>query len=82
VSKTVGAAEVLKGSLLNGIVADPKDPGEIVTKLASMLERSRDPGLRTEARKLGEEYSWKNHFLKLQNFLQRVIEQRRCETCS
>jgi UDP-glucose:(heptosyl)LPS alpha-1,3-glucosyltransferase len=82
VSRTVGAAEVLKGRLVNGIVIDPKDPREIVTKLVSMLEESRDPNLRMEARKLGEEYSWKNHFLKLQVFLQRVVEQRRCESCS
>jgi UDP-glucose:(heptosyl)LPS alpha-1,3-glucosyltransferase len=82
VSRTVGAAEILKGSLANGIVVDPKDQREIVAKLVSMLGQSRDPGLRMEARKLGEEYSWENHFLKLQVFLQSIVEQRRCESCT
>ena len=82
VSSTVGAAEVLKGNLASGIVADPRDPTEIVEKIVSMLPRSRDPRLRIEARKLGEDYSWKNHFLRLQGFLQKIADQRRCESCS
>jgi UDP-glucose:(heptosyl)LPS alpha-1,3-glucosyltransferase len=82
VSNSVGAAEVLKGSLASGIVVDPQDSKEIVEKIVSMLQRSRDPELRMEARKLGEEYSWKNHFLRLQGFLQKIVNQSRCESCS
>jgi UDP-glucose:(heptosyl)LPS alpha-1,3-glucosyltransferase len=82
VSKTVGAAEVLKAGLVQGIIVHPEDPREIEAKLVAMLERSRDPAFQMEARTLGEEYSWKNHFLKLQLFLQEVVEQRRCEPLS
>ena len=82
VSKTVGAAEVLKGSLASGIVVDPQDAKEIVGKIVSLLSQSRDPQLKLEARKLGEEYSWNNHFLRLQGFLQKVVDQHRCEPCS
>ena len=82
VSKTAGAAEVLKGGLTEGIVLHPEDPLEIEAKLVAMLKRSSNPDFRAEARKLGEEYSWKNHFLKLQAFLQEVVEQRNCESCS
>ena len=75
VSHAVGAAEVLKGSLAEGIVAHPEDPLEMETKLLAMLERSRNPGVQQEARKLAEEYSWKNHFFKLQFFLEELVQQ-------
>ena len=82
VSKSVGAAEVLRGGLAEGIISHPDDPREIEAKLVAMLERSRDCEFWREARKLGEEYSWKSHFLKLQLFLQEVVEQRHCESFS
>jgi len=80
VSKTVGAAEVLEGGLGEGIILHPDDPHEMEAKLVAMLERSRNSDFRAEARKLGEEYSWKNHFSKLQIFLQEVVERRHCES--
>jgi len=80
VSKTVGAAEVLEGGLGEGIILHPDDPQEMEAKLVAMLERSRNSDFRAEARKLGEEYSWKNHFSKLQIFLQEVVERRHCES--
>jgi len=78
VSKAVGAAEVLKGKLAEGVVAHPEDPVELEAQLLAMLEHSRNPDFRLEARHLAEEYSWKNHFLELQSFLQGVVEQGRC----
>ena len=54
VSNTVGAAEVLKGSLAEGILAHADDPTEIEAKLLAMLGRAQDQALRVEARKLAE----------------------------
>jgi UDP-glucose:(heptosyl)LPS alpha-1,3-glucosyltransferase len=77
VSKNVGAAEVLKGALAEGIVVHPENPEEIATQLHAMLQRSLDPSFSSAARKLGEEYSWRNHFRKLDRFLKETVEQRR-----
>ena len=77
VSRAVGAAEVLRGSLAEGIVADPEDPDEIETKLLTMLKRSSGSDIRNEARELAEEYSWQNHFLKLQGFLEELVQKDR-----
>jgi UDP-glucose:(heptosyl)LPS alpha-1,3-glucosyltransferase len=82
VSRAVGAGEVLKGGLAEGIILHPEDPREVEAKLVAMLERGRDPDFRMEARKIGEEYSWKNHFLKLQMLLQEIVERRHCESVS
>jgi UDP-glucose:(heptosyl)LPS alpha-1,3-glucosyltransferase len=82
VSRNVGAAEVLKGGLAEGIVVHPEDPEEIATQLLAMLERSLDPSFSSAARKLGKEYSWKNHFNKLDRFLKETIEQGGCEISS
>jgi UDP-glucose:(heptosyl)LPS alpha-1,3-glucosyltransferase len=82
VSKNVGAAEVLKGELAAGIVMGPEDPEQMGSRLLAMLERSLDPGLSATARKLGEQYSWKNHFKKLDCFLKETIEQAGCEASS
>jgi glycosyltransferase involved in cell wall biosynthesis len=75
VSKSVGAAEVLKGELAGGIVVHPEDPEQIANRLLAMLERSLDPNFGSTARKLGEQYSWKGHFNKLDGFLRETIEQ-------
>jgi len=82
VSKAVGASEVLRGALAEGIVARPEDPVELEKKLLVMLDQSRRPSFCQEARKLGEEYSWKNHFGKLQNHLQEVAGRSRCGAVS
>jgi UDP-glucose:(heptosyl)LPS alpha-1,3-glucosyltransferase len=82
VSQNVGAAEVLKGELAEGIVAHPEDPEEITTRLVAMLQRSLDSSFSLAARKLGKEYSWRNHFTQLDRFLKQTVEQRRCEISS
>jgi hypothetical protein len=79
VSPTVGASEILSGYLAEGIVAHPEDPEELAAKLLAMLERRRDPECAIEARRLGEDYSWKNHFRKLDTFIKGAFEQSGCE---
>jgi UDP-glucose:(heptosyl)LPS alpha-1,3-glucosyltransferase len=64
VSRAVGAAELLHGRLAQGIVNQLDDPKELEEKLLLLIERSRDPLWIGEARKLGEEHSWANHFKK------------------
>ncbi|HET8563692.1 MAG TPA: glycosyltransferase family 4 protein [Candidatus Binatia bacterium] len=73
VSKAVGASEVLRGALADGILGRPEDSAELEAKLLSMLDQSRRPSCSEEARKLAEEYSWKNHFRKLETHLQGVV---------
>jgi UDP-glucose:(heptosyl)LPS alpha-1,3-glucosyltransferase len=75
VSRNVGAAEVLRGGLAEGIVVHPEDPEEIGTQLLAMLQRSLHPSFSSAARKLGKEYSWQNHFNKLEQFLKETVEQ-------
>lgn len=82
VSKNVGAAELLKGELAEGIVVHPEDPEEIAARLLEMLQRSLDPRFSSAARKLGKEYSWRNHFAKLDDFLKQTVEQGCCEVSS
>ena len=69
VSREVGAAEVLQGALAQGIVNRADDPEELKTKLLSLLDTSNNGAWSAAARKLGEEYSWTNHFAKLEAVL-------------
>ncbi len=75
VSHTVGASEILAGSLTEGIVAHPEDSEELAAKLLAMLDRSRNAECSAEARRLGEEYSWENYFRKLDAFIKEVVEE-------
>jgi UDP-glucose:(heptosyl)LPS alpha-1,3-glucosyltransferase len=78
ISRSAGAAEVLEGSLAEGIVNDPSDPVELETKLVHMLQRCRLPNTAIEARRLGEAYSWENYFNRLETCLLEVCRQDRC----
>jgi UDP-glucose:(heptosyl)LPS alpha-1,3-glucosyltransferase len=75
VSRNVGAAEILRDGLLEGVVDKPDDSQELEAKLVTMLERSAQPNTAVEARCLAEEYSWKNHFEKLEACLVQVSRQ-------
>lgn len=75
VSRCVGAAEVLEGPLADGVADRPDAPVELERKLVKMLEWSREPGCAVEARGLGEQYSWTNHFRKLEACLKKVCRQ-------
>ena len=69
VTRGVGAAEVLRENLAQGIVNDPDAPSQLAEKITAQLRWSKEPSYRKEARKLGEDYSWRNHFHKLEAVL-------------
>ena len=66
VSRGVGAAEVLRGRLNEGIVDQPEDPKELEDKVVSMISHCSDPDLKLAARTIGERYSWAHHFQRLE----------------
>ena len=77
VSKIAGAAEVLADGLEGGILERPDDPAEIETKLLRLLEPGHWPRFSERARRLGERYSWTNHFRALESYLQTVASENR-----
>ncbi len=79
VSKVAGAAEILTGELEQGILESPDDLAEVEAKLLGLLDRSRWPGVSEEARRLGERYSWANHFREFERHLLGLAEQDRRE---
>lgn len=81
-TRAVGAAEVLTGGLKEGVLAHPDDPSEIEAKLLRILDPVRWSFLSEHARRLGERYSWENHFQELENHLLEVAEQSRREALS
>jgi UDP-glucose:(heptosyl)LPS alpha-1,3-glucosyltransferase len=72
VSRYVGAAEILQGRLAQGIVNQVDDPKEWEEKLQLLLKRSRDPMWIREARTVGENHSWANHFGRFEAVLREV----------
>jgi len=62
VSRNVGAAELLTGRLLEGIIDQPDHTDELAEKLLSLLAKAKQSALRHQARQIGETYSWDNHF--------------------
>jgi len=73
-SKTVGAAELLEGELKEGVLTHPDDPGEIEQAILRLIHPSRWPYLSEQARRLGERYSWKNHFRELEHYLREAAQ--------
>src|SRR3990170_1191604 len=82
VSREAGAAEVLSGNLIEGIVNRIDDREELAGKLARLLERRADPLVSAEARRLAEGFSWEQHFDKFAALLTEVGELDRRETLS
>jgi len=74
-SGAVGAAELLTGELAQGVLAHPEDPSKMEEKILWMLDHGRF--LAGEARRLGERYSWTNHFRALESYLQTVASENR-----
>jgi UDP-glucose:(heptosyl)LPS alpha-1,3-glucosyltransferase len=72
VSRAVGAAEILSGSLAGGIVELLDDGAELTAKLVSLLGNAGQAALRQEARSIAEGYSWERHFHKLDALLREV----------
>ena len=69
VSRDVGAAEIIHGPLVQGIVDRVEDLRELEEKLLLLLAASRDPNWIREARQIGERHSWENHFKKIEAVL-------------
>lgn len=76
VSREVGAAEVLSGALLQGVVDNPEDPVELEGKLVALLNRAADPELISAATMVAARFSWQNHFRKLEELLTEVAHAR------
>ena len=76
VSREVGAAELLTGALLQGIVDKPEDPVELERKLVALLEHAADPELINEAKTVAARFSWQNHFRELEALLFEVASTR------
>ena len=72
VSREVGAAELLSGALLRGIVDKPEDSVELERKLVALLEHAADPELIREAQTVAARFSWDNHFRELEDLLFKV----------
>jgi UDP-glucose:(heptosyl)LPS alpha-1,3-glucosyltransferase len=73
VSREVGAGAILTGCLRQGVVDDAGNPDELEAGILNMLDQSAQPGLRESARRLGEQYSWDNHFHRLDALLNEVV---------
>ncbi|MDH3444042.1 MAG: glycosyltransferase, partial [Deltaproteobacteria bacterium] len=82
VTRGVGAAEVLQGPLAQGVVNNPNDPAELVKKLTLQLGRSREPDFAQKARSFAEQYSWQNHFHKLESVLMEARAAKNSESVS
>lgn len=76
VSREVGAAEVLSGALLQGIVDKPEDPVELEEKLVALLEHAADTELIREATTVAARFSWQNHFRELEDLLFKIGSSR------
>ena len=76
-SQEVGAAEILEGELKQGVLMSPDDPAELATMILSLLNPARHQILSEKARKLGERYSWQNHFRALETYLLEDVEEAR-----
>ena len=76
VSREVGAAEVLSGALLQGIVDKPEDPIELERKLVALLEHAANSELIREATAVAARFSWQNHFRELEDLLFKVASSR------
>ncbi len=72
VSREAGAAELLTGKLIEGIVNCLDDREELVAKLVNLLDRCGDRSVAAEARALAEGLSWQIHFRKFEALLMEV----------
>ena len=76
-SREVGAAEVLSGALLQGIVDNPEDPVKLEAQLVAILEHAGDPELIREATTVAARFSWQNHLRELEDLLVKIGASRR-----
>ena len=74
-SKSVGAAELLVGSIAGEVIQQIEDSAELADNLVTMRDRARAPATQLAARALGERYSWEEHFRALEECLLKVNRQ-------
>jgi UDP-glucose:(heptosyl)LPS alpha-1,3-glucosyltransferase len=82
VARGVGAAEILRGRLNDGIVENPDNPVELAETIVTQLERAAELAYRDEARRLGEVFSWRSHFRRLEAVLSETRSAKQCERVS
>src|SRR5262245_13194114 len=68
-SRDVGATDILGGLLTQSIVERPEDSCEVEEKLLLLLAAAHYPVWRHEARRIGESFSWENHFKQIESVL-------------
>ncbi|MGH7823898.1 MAG: glycosyltransferase family 4 protein [Candidatus Binatia bacterium] len=73
VTRSVGASEILKGDLRAGVIDKPEDANEVEDRIKTLLKRGRRPESAAESRRVAEDYSWKNHFKKLESCLMQAV---------
>jgi UDP-glucose:(heptosyl)LPS alpha-1,3-glucosyltransferase len=74
-SRDVGAAEIIRGPLAEGLVDDRNDRAALETRLLALLARSKNSETSRMAITLAEQYSWGNHFRTLDHLLSAVRQQ-------
>jgi UDP-glucose:(heptosyl)LPS alpha-1,3-glucosyltransferase len=74
VSRSVGAAELLKGSLAGGIVDAPDDGADWEATLERALQNCVGTEIKKEARRIAEAHSWNNHFRQFEACLAEVCQ--------
>jgi UDP-glucose:(heptosyl)LPS alpha-1,3-glucosyltransferase len=72
VSREVGAVEILSGILRQGIIEKPDDPADVENKLLALLKCKNDAEFKKTACLIGAEFSWPNHFRRLEAILNRI----------
>jgi UDP-glucose:(heptosyl)LPS alpha-1,3-glucosyltransferase len=68
-NREVGATEIIRGPLAEGLVDSGKKSRVLEDKLLLLLKKAKNPGTLRLARSLAEEYSWNNHFHTLEKLL-------------
>ena len=76
VSREVGAAELLRGSVAAAVVDRNAATEAIENALLFLLQQSGTEACRSEARRLAEAHSWEQHFRKLDALIQESVSQR------
>ena len=64
----------VEGDLKEGILRDPRDPGELKQKILHMLDPTRWRSLSQKARQTAEKYTWAAYFDNLERALYEQCE--------